>query len=194
MNNSDNSAYIRVYSGKLVDLLNFKSEDVSVTDIAHALSNICRFTGHCSSFYSVAQHSVLVSNMVPKELALSGLMHDASEAYLSDVTRALKHKTLFGKYYQELEKRVTHVINLALDIPLDSPAVKQADDDALKMEQMQLFNYSYTPREVEKAKEAIKGWQTVNALGPLESEARFLNRWFELRPRDIQAVSAFTKY
>lgn len=81
---------IRTYTGLMVDPFDMRPEDINITDIAHALSMTCRYGGHSSSFYSVAEHSVLVSFALPRELALWGLLHDAAEAYLGDVPSPIK--------------------------------------------------------------------------------------------------------
>lgn len=77
------------------DLLNPRAENVLTTDLAHALSLVCRFNGHCAHHYSVAQHSLLVAHIIEKEGGtpeeqLAGLLHDGTEAYINDLTRPLK--------------------------------------------------------------------------------------------------------
>lgn len=85
-------AWVQTYSGKKFFPLDPKLEDICIEDIAHALSNICRFNGHCKEFYSVALHSVLVCDQVSKEAKPFALLHDASEAYLCDIARPIKSK------------------------------------------------------------------------------------------------------
>ncbi|AVO51243.1 phosphohydrolase [Ectopseudomonas mendocina] len=87
--------WILTNSARAFDLLNPRAENVLTTDIAHALSLVCRFNGHCAWHYSVAQHSLLVAYIIEKEGGtpeeqLAGLLHDAAEAYISDLTRPLK--------------------------------------------------------------------------------------------------------
>jgi hypothetical protein len=88
--------WIQTFSGVQMHPLDPRPEDVRIDDIAHALSNLCRFTGHTRTFYSVAQHSVLVSRNVPPPAALLGLLHDAAEAYLSDIARPWKRYLWVG--------------------------------------------------------------------------------------------------
>lgn len=82
--------HILTYTGLHFPLLKPEYFHFNILDIAHALSQLCRFTGHTSSFYSVAQHSVMVASLVPADQALAALMHDAAEAYLGDVSSPLK--------------------------------------------------------------------------------------------------------
>ncbi|MFG0247924.1 MAG: phosphohydrolase, partial [Phycisphaeraceae bacterium JB051] len=78
-------SWIQTYTGKAFYPLREDPGIIDIRDIAHALSLQCRFNGHCSDFYSVAQHSVHVSEVVPQAFALWGLLHDAAEAYMSDL-------------------------------------------------------------------------------------------------------------
>ena len=80
--------YIETYSGEKFYFLNPEPDMIHIEDIAHALANQCRFTGHSSRFYSVAEHSIYVSNQCKNRMA--GLLHDASEAYLTDVASPVK--------------------------------------------------------------------------------------------------------
>jgi len=94
-----------------------------IESIAAALSHINRFNGHVGA-YSVAQHSVLVAMQLPRELRLSGLLHDATEAYLGDVTSPLK---ALMPQYQALEDKYHDVIDQAFGVDTRNPAVKVAD-------------------------------------------------------------------
>jgi hypothetical protein len=94
---------LRTYSGRNFDPLSRTPGKIDIEDIAHALSNICRYTGHCSKFYSVAQHSVIVVRIIkgfggPKEVQLQGLLHDATEAYMNDIARPLKLTAVMDAY------------------------------------------------------------------------------------------------
>ncbi|WP_296232280.1 phosphohydrolase [uncultured Pseudomonas sp.] len=87
--------WILTNSARPFDLLNPRAQDILTTDLAHALSLVCRFCGHCAHHYSVAQHSLLVAYIIEKEGGtpeeqLAGLLHDGTEAYISDLTRPLK--------------------------------------------------------------------------------------------------------
>lgn len=82
--------WIQTYSGRRFYPLDARPEEVCVEDVSHALSNLCRFTGHSKAFYSVAQHSVIASQIVSPEAALAALLHDAAEAYMGDIARPWK--------------------------------------------------------------------------------------------------------
>ena len=81
---------IQLRSGRYFNLLEPDPAVLTVDDIAHALSNTCRFGGHVREFYSVAQHSVLASYLVPLSMRLDALFHDASEAILVDMPTPVK--------------------------------------------------------------------------------------------------------
>src|SRR5579862_5085028 len=89
-------SWIQTYTGRKFWPLDPRSWDVCLEDVAHALAVKCRYGGHCRGFYSVAQHSVLVSQLLAEWKAdiwtvRWGLLHDANEAYSADVVRPIKN-------------------------------------------------------------------------------------------------------
>lgn len=168
-------------------------DDVKIEDIAHALSMICRYGGHCREFYSVAQHSVIVAEAVwaahPDDtgLALNALLHDAAEAYLGDVVRPLK-LTMPG--YKALEHLTEGVIAAGLELPGVTPEqkaiIKHFDDVALMTERRDLVNHcgiEWTPR-AEPLKKVIEPWPAKIA------ERGFIQAYHLLSKRIAETVFA----
>lgn len=130
---------IKLASGRYVDLAAPRLNDIHITDIAHALSHICRFGGHTAAFYSVAEHSLHVSAMLlcetgSSELALIGLLHDGAEAYIGDMVRPLKHQKGMAAY-RDNEAAVEAVIAARFGLKsLSHPDVKTIDNEILSWE------------------------------------------------------------
>lgn len=134
-------AWIITHSGKKFYHLKPTEQMIDIDDIAHSLSMICRWTGHTKFHYSVAQHSIYASRIVEPGLALSALLHDASEAYLGDMNRPLKHFTAAGPAYLEIEAVVEKTIFRKFGLPYPLPKeVKEADIQMLYAEKAQLMN------------------------------------------------------
>lgn len=117
--------YITTYTNKRFWLPEAEVEAISIYDIARALSHICRFAGHIDYFYSVAQHCINVSLILPPEFRLEGLLHDAGEAYLSDVATPFKRML---RDYGPLEDDIWQCVSKKYGVaPEMSDAVKWAD-------------------------------------------------------------------
>ncbi len=137
--------WIHTYTSKKVHPLDPDPDTLCIEDIAHALSLQCRFTGHSKYFYSVGSHSLLVSLLVnqmegtTQQDELWGLLHDASEAYLIDVARPVKHTDAFWSY-RVAEQQLMEVICSKWGLPKEMPAaVHEADQMALSIEAHQLM-------------------------------------------------------
>lgn len=125
--------YIETYTGTKFYFLEPKQEDINIQDIAHALSMSCRYSGHCNRFYSIAEHSWLMSRLAEGTgLELACLLHDAAEAYLTDIPSPIK-QYLVG--YKEMEDKILKVIfnKYNLEYPFSS-GVKYLDLSMLSTE------------------------------------------------------------
>jgi hypothetical protein len=171
-------AWRQTFTGRAVYPLAPKHADFCVEDIAHALSNICRFGGHCREFYSVAEHSVLVSQICDKEDALWGLLHDASEAYLGDIVRPLKYQPEM-QAYRELEIETQHVICEVFGLhPNQPPSVTRADNVALATEGRDLMSLGALGTNL--IEDPLPNFK-VYPLTPRQARQLFLDRYRELK-------------
>lgn len=128
---------IQTSAGKYFNFLAPHTYAFDIEEIAHALSNLCRFTGHTREFYSVAQHSVLVSQIAPIRWRKQGLMHDAHEAYVNDISSPLK---LLLPDYCRVEASVEQALRAFFGLPQHfAPDVKHADLVALQTERLSLM-------------------------------------------------------
>lgn len=130
--------WIETYTGKFVNPLKLEPDDIEIRDIAHALSLMCRFNGHCDRFYSVAEHSIRVSGILKgKDNQLTGLLHDATEAYMADIARPVKWAL---PQIREVEGAIAIAINTKFNLWGDWRAVKQADNVLLATEARDLMS------------------------------------------------------
>lgn len=118
--------YIQTASGAHVNPLAMTAGDLWIDDIAHSLAMTCRFRGHTSEFYSVAQHSVLVSRLVEPSLTLAALLHDAAEAYLGDMSRPLKYHDSFAQF-RAYEEAIELLVNYRWHVDVRDRRIKHAD-------------------------------------------------------------------
>lgn len=168
---------ISLYDGEYFDFLDPDRSVYSVGTIAHALSNLCRYTGHVNRFYSVAEHSVLVSLAVPKKFALEGLFHDAAEAFLGDVSSPLK-KLL--PEYRALEDAAMASIAKKFNLSpwkLHSLEVHQADKRMYHAERQHI-----APGKDDLWHTNLRAVRSVKPVGfsPAVAETLFLERYKEL--------------
>lgn len=167
-----NMATMNTYTGKKIDPMNMTSEDVSIQDIAHALSLTCRGGGHVSYFFSVAQHSINCMKEAKargwsERLQLACLLHDASEAYISDIIRPVK---VHLSNYLEIEGSIMNVIlerfGLA-DLNEEENAMwKQIDDEMMNFELKNFMKgeeYRIVGNLISVPDKAERQWREVEA-------------------------------
>lgn len=167
---ADRPGAISTWSGGYIDPLDPNPLDINLADVAHALARLCRYNGHVEGFLSVARHSIWVSERVWSEtgdttLALSGLLHDGAEAYLSDVPRPVKRQLAeFQAYDAAMDEAVMRAFGLPFPIPAE---VMDADRHVL-------LNV-----ELPSPAGARHTWNSH----PAEDERDFLKRYSDLRQR-----------
>ena len=154
--------YLQTVSGRRVNPFDPDPDQLDPGDIANALANVCRFGGHCRPFYSVAQHSVIVSELVEArggdaEDAFAALMHDATEAYLGDMPHPIKHRSPLGAAFKAAEEHLEHAIRDRFGIRPDVPEIKRADRALLATERRAFSGESWH-------------WPELDGVEPLELE------------------------
>lgn len=171
--------WAQIYSGKKFWTLDPKPEEVDINDIAHSLALQCRFNGHTNSFYSIAQHSVLVSKIVNPKQAFAGLFHDASEAYTGDLISPLKR--FLPPVFKEIEKRIESAIFQHFNIneeEVDHKEIKRADKISLFTEMRDLMK---KPPEKWGDEDLFEPHhEKIIPLMPNEAKELFLKRFEEL--------------
>lgn len=131
--------WVHTFTGQRFDLFDPTPESVRIADIAHALSQICRYTGHAKRFLSVAEHCVLVADElyvetgIP-ELAWSGLLHDAHEAYTGDVATPIKR--VLGDSWRDFERHIERIVRRRFGV---LHSVREADLRALVTERREVL-------------------------------------------------------
>lgn len=178
-------SWIQLHSNFPFDYMNIVVDGplpIFLDDISHALSNLGRYCGHSRRFYSVGEHSVLVSEWI-EQLGGGlmeqkwGLLHDATEAYLQDIPSPLKHAPQMA-WYREMEERLKNRIMFEFQLPQDEPLiVKQSDMDVLEAERRVLLGESLRPWTIYSTRPAQVD---VVGLTPEYAKKKFMMRAVEL--------------
>lgn len=169
-------------SGKIIQFSAPDPADIDIKDIAHALSMLCRFSGNCIKFYSVAQHSVLVSEYLEDETgdlgwAMWGLLHDAPEAYLGDLISPLKYEM---PGYLKVEDIFMEAIKEAFNLSSEPPQIlRKVDQILLKTESRDLLTNTKLAQTVDYP--PLK--KVISPLTQVQAKKAFLKRYRELKRR-----------
>lgn len=169
--------WMQTFTGKAFYALSPTLDSIDIEDIAHALSMLCRYGGHCTAFYSVAEHCVLMSYAVSPENALWALLHDSTEAYMGDLIRPIKRQM---PAYAEAEADLMLAICQKFGLDWPQPAeVKEADTRILLDEREVLLGPS--PQKWGESIETAEPLGiTIYGWSPAEACYRYRERFREL--------------
>jgi uncharacterized protein len=171
--------YVSTYLGNRFYPLEPRIDAVAIEDIAHGLAYQCRFNGQTCEFYSIAQHSLVVAQLVPEPLRFAALMHDAAEAYLGDMVKPLK---VLLPQFAQIEEQVGCIIAATFGIDFSNYApIKRADLIALATEKRDLMPHS-TERwayldDIRPLPEPLV------PMDPVSAKLAFLEAFAQLSPR-----------
>lgn len=169
--------YISTYRGRFWPL-DPRASEVNIEDIAHSLAMQCRYAGHGRRFYSVAEHSVLVSRHVPQADRLAALLHDAPEAYLVDVPRPVKRE-LAG--YKAAEERVWLAVAAAFGLSPFIPDSVHDADARIICDEMDQNMHETDPGYIDPLGVTLEFWN------PERAEAEFLAEFAKLQNMRVAA-------
>lgn len=175
--------WISLLSGSTFNYNKPEESDVTIEDIASALSNVCRFSGHLPRYYSVAQHLVNTSHIVSPENAFTGLMHDTAEAFTNDLPTPLKW-TL--PIFKELETKIESAMGnkFGFEYPY-SAEIKEADTIMLMLEKYYVKeDTSVWPHYEQWTPEVVEPYCSLvdlNSWQPRRAKREFLERYNELK-------------
>lgn len=189
------TGWIQTFSGHRVwPFIPSHVENVfALEDIAHSLSMQCRFTGHVSRFYSVAEHCVIGSRLLPDRLAMPFLWHDAEEAYVGDITRPLKMQLWVGGYDltiavcladrgDKLRDAILYQNHIPIVGGLEAKMVKEVDDQMLVKEAENLLpGGQHASWKMSRANGFKAADIELLCWEPMIAERKFLERYYELR-------------
>lgn len=200
--------WMQTATGRPFWVMDPRPEDICIEDIAHALSLVCRFGGHCKFHYSVAQHSVLVAEHLwtegrpsaeQRQRSLLGLLHDAAEAYVGDVIWPVKQIPEVKAVFRRLEADINRCIAIRFGIPFndDDPIIKQADLVVLATEKRDVMadgpgKEDGADREMRAARERLGGWhcdhvepltKRIEMMSPAHACEQFLDLFERLGGR-----------
>lgn len=175
---------IATYTGKMVSPFNPDPKSICIEDLAHGMSNTCRFAGQASEFYSVLEHSIEVAAMLPLELKLKGLLHDSPEGILTDIPKPYKHMI---PGYEDNEDKLLEAIfaglKLSYTLPLEQE-IKNADAYMYGVEQRLLMPKNkkspYIMNE-DEYKEYVDTYGELRCMSPKKAETVFLGLYETLR-------------
>jgi hypothetical protein len=176
--NDGTGYYIRTFTGRQLYWARVEDHDYDIRDIAHALAMKCRWSGHTKQFYSIAQHSIAVANLVEPEHKLAALLHDASEAYMPDFPSPLKWYLIDTGFTQlkGIEARVDVAIAVKFGLPTPRhSSIKTADILMLGAEHRDLM-----PHGAETEHMPCDGIPTLVPMSPEESEQAFLAEYYRI--------------
>ena len=182
--------YLQTVSGRWVNPFDPDPGQLDGGDIARALANQCRFGGHSRVFYSVAQHSVIVSELVEQrggdvEDVFAALMHDATEAYLGDMPHPLKHRSPLGAAFKDAEDHLERALHERFGIKPAVPEIKRADRALLATERRAFSSEDWHWPELEGVEPLDL---ELTAWPPDEAARTFAERYAELDARRARAV------
>ncbi len=162
-----------------------RPEEMHIEDIAHALSNTCRFNGHISRFYSVAEHSVHMADQLSdkgKNTQRWALLHDATEAYIGDMVRPLKHSSVL-EAFRDTEDVIHICVAKKFGLSITIPKLVHEMDNVMCSTERRDLIYGTAPWKSMPPPLARDRFEIPSRdIYPKEAKAMFLRKFYELWP------------